>query len=105
MPENRKSQRVAFGRGIPSHLMAIDGTWRRTCLMLDISDSGAKLQVQGPLKDLNKEFFLLMSSTGLPYRHCELIWINGEQVGVSFIKPGTKKSAVKPSARSMLQSP
>jgi hypothetical protein len=73
--------------------------------MLDVSDSGAKLQVHGTLKDLNKEFFLLMSSTGLPYRHCELVWINGEEVGVNFIKPGTQKSAGRPSARSMLHAP
>jgi PilZ domain len=92
MPEKRKDRRVVFGRGIPTHLMAIDGTWRRASLLLDVSDSGAKLKVEGSIEGLKlKEFFLLLSSTGLAYRRCELIWINGEQIGVNFIKPGDKK--------------
>jgi hypothetical protein len=37
------------------------------------------------------EFFLLLSSTGLAYRRCELVWVNGEQIGVSFLKPGKRK--------------
>jgi hypothetical protein len=92
MSEKRKDRRVVFGRGVPTHLMAIDGTWRRASLLLDVSDSGGKLRIDGSIEGLNlKEFFLLLSSTGLAYRHCELIWINGEEIGISFIKPGDKK--------------
>ena len=36
------------------------------------------------------EFFLVLSSTGLAYRHCRLAWVNGDQVGVSFL--GRKKA-------------
>jgi PilZ domain len=97
MLEKRQAQRVVFGRGIPTHLMAIDGTWRRASLMLDVSDSGAKISVDGSLEGLNlKEFFLLLSSTGLAYRRCQLIWINGDQIGVTFIKQGKKKPASTP---------
>jgi hypothetical protein len=68
-------------------MMAIDGTWRRSCVIDDISDTGAKLVVDGALSGLQlKEFFLLLSSTGLAYRRCELVWVNGDQMGVSFIK-------------------
>ena len=38
-----------------------------------------------------KEFFLLLSSTGLAYRRCELSWVNGDQIGVTFLKQGDKK--------------
>ena len=57
----------------------------------DISDTGAKVTVDGSLTGLQlKEFFLLLSSTGLAYRCCELVWVDGEQIGVSFIKAGVR---------------
>jgi hypothetical protein len=77
---------------LPAHLMAIDGTWRRECTMLDVSESGAGLTVEGSIGGLNlKEFFLLLSSTGLAYLRCEMAWINGDQIGADFAKSATKK--------------
>ena len=73
-------------------MMAIDGTWRRPCLIEDVSELGAKLTIEGSVEGLNlKEFFLLLSSTGLAYRRCELSWINGDQIGVSFLRLDKKK--------------
>ena len=73
-------------------MMGIDGTWRRDCIMEDVSETGAKLTVEGSVEGLHlKEFFLLLSSTGLAYRRCELAWVNGDQIGVNFLKPGDKK--------------
>ncbi|MDB5633167.1 MAG: hypothetical protein JWR49_2022 [Tardiphaga sp.] len=90
--ERRKGERIVFERGYPAHMMSIDGTWRRACIMEDISEIGAKLTVEGSVEGLNlKEFFLLLSSTGLAYRRCELAWINGDQIGVNFLKPNDKK--------------
>ena len=90
--ERRKGDRVTFERGIPAHMMGIDGTWRRDCVMEDVSEIGAKLTVDGSVEGLNlKEFFLLLSSTGLAYRRCELAWVNGDQIGVNFLKQGDKK--------------
>jgi hypothetical protein len=95
--ERRVGDRVVFERGFAAHLMGIDGTWRRNCLVEDISETGAKLTVEGSVEGLNlKEFFLLLSSTGLAYRRCELAWVNGEQIGAGFLKPDAKK---KPSRR------
>ena len=72
--ERRKGERVIFERGISAHMMGIDGTWRRDCTMEDISETGAKLTVEGSVEGLHlKEFFLLLSSTGLAYRRCELV--------------------------------
>jgi hypothetical protein len=90
--ERRKGERITFERGIAAHMMGIDGTWRRDCAMEDISETGAKLTVEGSVEGLHlKEFFLLLSSTGLAYRRCELAWVNGDQLGVNFLKPADKK--------------
>jgi PilZ domain len=90
--ERRKGERVTFERGFGAHMMGIDGTWRRECTMEDVSETGAKLTVEGSVEGLHlKEFFLLLSSTGLAYRRCELAWVNGDQIGVNFLKPGDKK--------------
>ena len=82
-----------FQKGFDAHMMAIDGTWRRTCILKDVSEAGARLIMQASIEGLPlKEFFLLLSSTGLAYRRCELAWINGEQIGANFIKKPVKKS-------------
>jgi hypothetical protein len=55
--------------------------------MLDISSTGARLQVKDSIEGLNlKEFFLLLSSTGLAFRRCELIRVNGDEIGVKFVE-------------------
>jgi hypothetical protein len=94
--ERRRGERVVFERGIPAHMMAIDGTWRRDCTMEDVSETGAKLTVEGSVEGLHlKEFFLLLSSTGLAYRRCELAWVNGDQIGVNFLRAGDKKKGAR----------
>lgn len=92
--------RVRFERGVPAHMMAIDGTWRRECTVNDISESGATLTVTGSMQGLQlKEFFLLLSSTGLAYRRCSLASVNGEQIGVGFLRLKGIGKASRPSAR------
>ena len=44
---DRKSERVDFDRGIPVCMMGIDGTWRRDCMMIDVSQTGARLLIEG----------------------------------------------------------
>jgi PilZ domain-containing protein len=94
--ERRKGERVVFERGIPAHMMGIDGTWRRNCILEDVSENGGKLTVDGSVEGLHlKEFFLLLSSTGLAYRRCELAWVNGDQMGVTFLRQGKKKKPAR----------
>jgi hypothetical protein len=89
---DRKSERVRLEHKRPVNLMGVDGTWRRSCLLLDVSSTGARLDVDGTLEVLQaKEFFLLLSSTGLAFRRCELIRVDGSEVGVRFIE--VKKKA------------
>jgi hypothetical protein len=75
--ERRRGERVTFERGFGAHMMGIEG-----------SVEGLHL----------KEFFLLLSSTGLAYRRCELAWVNGDQIGVNFLKTGDKKKKARRAA-------
>ena len=83
----RKSERVSFEHGIEVFIMAIDGTWRRNCLMIDVSQTGARLAVES-IHGLDlREFFLLLSSTGLAFRRCKLARVAGDEIGVEFLAP------------------
>jgi hypothetical protein len=94
VPPQRPEHRVTFENGFPAHLMAIDGTWRRACLLQEVSDNDATLSVASSIEGLQlKEFFLLLSSTGLVYRRCALQWVNGDQIGVAFLSQKGKKRA------------
>jgi len=92
--DGRKTSRVKMDHKQPVNLMGSDGTWRRSCLLLDVSQTGAKLEVEGTLDVLQaKEFFMLLSSTGLAYRRCELVWIDGTVAGIHFITAGNKRKS------------
>ncbi|TPQ34165.1 PilZ domain-containing protein [Bradyrhizobium guangdongense] len=101
--DNRKTMRVRMDHRQPVNLMGSDGTWRRACVLVDISDTGAKVEVEGTLDVLQaKEFFLVLSSTGLAYRRCELVWIDGTTAGVHFIL-ANKKSLKASTAQAAAQ--
>src|ERR1700710_922528 len=85
--DNKGTERVTFSRGYDVCIMAIDGTWRRDCQLNAISDADATLTVEGSIQGLNlKEFFLLLSSTGLAYRRCELVRVNGTEMDIHFLR-------------------
>jgi hypothetical protein len=100
--DNKGQERVTFSRGYGVCIMGIDGTWRRDCMLNAISDTDAVLTVEGSIQGLNlKEFFLLLSSTGLAYRRCELVRVNGAEIDVQFLigknkkkKPGATQDAL-----------
>jgi hypothetical protein len=90
--QGKHPDRVNFTRGYDVCIMAIDGTWRRNCQLNAISDNDAILTVDGSIQGLNlKEFFLLLSSTGLAYRRCELVRVNGAQMDIQFPKSKPRK--------------
>jgi hypothetical protein len=95
--ENTGPAHVTFGRGHNVWIMAIDGTWRRNCVLKGISITDAQLTLDGSIEGLNlKEFFLLLSSTGLAYRRCELVRVNGPDIEIRFLKAKNKN---KPSTK------
>lgn len=83
---NRRAERVIFAKGLTAHIMAVDGSWRRDCTLLDISATGARLVVAESVAGLSvKEFFLVLSTSGRVFRRCGLVRVNGDEMGVSFI--------------------
>ena len=94
---NRKSDRVQFQRAFPANLMGVDGTWSRSCKLLDVSSTGARVEIEGTTDVLKaREFFLILSSTGLAFRRCEMVWIDGATVGIRFlVNRPQKKSALR----------
>jgi len=62
--------------------------------MLDVSDTGALLELKHSLSGLKlEEFFLSLSSMGVAFRRCRLAWVNGNQMGVNFLKPNERVSS------------
>jgi hypothetical protein len=92
MVELRKAKRVEFSHGgIDTRIFAIDGTWQRSCIMIDVSQTGARLKVPDSIEGLSlKEFFLVLSSVGATFRRCELSWVDGDNIGIQFLKSDIK---------------
>lgn len=94
--EKQEGRRVTFEHPVPAQMMAIDGTWRRPCSLKDVSETGATLEVEGSIQGLAlKEFFLLLSSTGLAFRRCQLDGVNGEELEVIFLRQKYKTKREK----------
>ena len=94
---DRKSSRVSFENGVSAHIVGIDGSWRVACRMFDVSQTGARLVLDESTEGVDlKEFFLALSASGGVYRRCELIRLNGSEIGVRFLKaPEAKKAAAR----------
>lgn len=106
MPEekqNDEQRSVTFDHDVPVQIMAIDGTWRRPCTLKEVSEAGATLAVDGSVQGLNlSEFFLLLSSTGLAYRRCQLDRVNGDQMVVRFLRQrGKPKKGPEPTEHTL----
>ena len=64
MPKDKEQEdgHVTFEHPFPAHMMAIDGTWRRSCTLKEVSETSATLRVDGSIEGLAlKEFFLRLS--------------------------------------------
>lgn len=55
------------------------------CTILDVSDIGARLQLQDE-SELPPNFVLLLTPNGGPRRQCRVVWQTGVAVGVEFPK-------------------
>lgn len=81
-PEYRKSKRRYVHHG--ARLIRSDGAVLGTCVMADLSATGARLQVNQPTT-LPDEFILLLSHTGQLRRKCSVTWRAETEVGVKFV--------------------
>ena len=57
----------------------------RACALSDISESGARIDVDDS-KTIPDRFQLFLSSNGAARRSCTVVWRKGRQIGVSFGK-------------------
>jgi PilZ domain len=97
--------RVQFDPALKVTMMAIDGTWHHEGLLIDVSDSGAQIAVQGS-GALTEEFFLLLSSIGAPvFRRCRRAWVEGKRIGVCFDKTRLSERLPKRSSRNWESTP
>ena len=63
--------------------VALEGETLHGCVISDISDTGARLDLEEPEK-LPEKFVLLLSNRGSPKRKCKVIWRTETQIGVEF---------------------
>lgn len=77
----RKGKRVALRRAVA---LLSDGKILQECLILDISERGARLEIPASV-ELPAEFALCLTHNGTVYRQCVAIWRSDNNVGVSFL--------------------
>ena len=68
----------------PAWIDVGDGSQPRSCIVLDVSDGGARITTKSPA-DLPNEFWLLLTEDKTRRRHCRMVWRNDTQVGVQYL--------------------
>jgi PilZ domain len=68
------------------------------CVLSDVSDTGARIEVQDA-KKLPDRFLLLLSENGAARRFCRVAWRKTRYVGVAFEKNFTDVNGVAPAPR------
>jgi hypothetical protein len=63
--------------------VALTAEQRHGCVVSDVSDTGARIDVQDS-KILPDYFVLMLTSTGAARRYCRVMWRQPTQVGVKF---------------------
>ena len=74
------------------------------CVVADVSDSGARLDVENSTT-VPDSFVLLLSASGKPKRKCRVIWRKGAQIGVEFEKPLARAEKHRPILKTETMSP
>jgi len=92
--DKRKSRRKPLGYSAWIHA---GDPKPRGCAVADISESGARLDVEAP-QLVPDRFVLFLSRSGTPRRTCRTVWRTADQVGVVFEKPGKGERPAKNSA-------
>lgn len=64
-------------------VLILEGDAQRDCVLSDISDTGARIDVE-TADELPDCFTLLLSGNGAPRRKCRVVWRQPTQVGVNF---------------------
>src|SRR5258708_38259058 len=95
--EVKGADQVVFESGFKARMMGIDGTWWRECYIEVISQSGAKLTIEGSVENLKlNEFFLMLSTVGNAHRKCELVYVKGDETGLRFLPKAAGQPRPRP---------
>lgn len=86
--DNRKSPRKPLRY---SAWIALDDDQRASCLLSDVSDSGARLDVDSSV-NVPAQFVLLLAQRNAPKRYCTVVWRENNQIGVKFERRNEKVS-------------
>jgi hypothetical protein len=57
----------------------------QNCVILDVSEYGARIMVEESGASLPKEIWLFLNPTGTRRRRCRVIWRSEDQIGVSYL--------------------
>jgi len=81
-----REKRIAKRRSVryAAWLMQPDGALVQ-CMFSDISETGARIAMQDPAQ-APETFVLALSANGAVRRFCRVMWRNGDEIGVQFIK-------------------
>jgi hypothetical protein len=82
-PEYRRSTRRSVHNG--ARMARADGTVLGTCLILDLSGTGARLKTDAS-EALPDEFILVLSHDGRLHRQCSVAWRSPTAIGVQFLR-------------------
>ena len=63
--------------------LAYDGDDMRGCALQDVSETGARINVDNS-EIVPDRFILLLSGNGGPRRQCRVVWRQPHQIGVTF---------------------
>ena len=64
-------------------VLVLDGDAVQGCTLSDISDTGARIDVE-TAEQLPDRFTLILSGNGAPQRQCRVVWRQPNQIGVNF---------------------
>ncbi len=85
--EKRKDHRQALK--YPARIDLDDGNPPVPCLLMDVSQSGARVIIEG--HDLPETFTLLLAGASGTQRRCKVIWRDGNNFGARFLKTTAAK--------------
>src|SRR5215831_380161 len=85
-----KRQRIRYSAWLmPTPSQRID------CFVTDVSESGARIQVNDA-DNVPDCFALLLSNNGAPRRFCRAIWRKPHEIGVKFARTYTEAMNIRP---------
>ncbi|MGB7252204.1 MAG: PilZ domain-containing protein [Xanthobacteraceae bacterium] len=80
-PEFRKKKRRYISHG--ARIALADGSLLENCRIIDISGTGARLEIKN-LEGVPDQFVLLLSYDGRLRRQCSVVWRSETAIGIEF---------------------